>query len=180
MSDIQFKSVYRNNYNRCDVSGPDLSNGLSNEVDDAYKKWLIRRGFAKEEQVFQYGNPEKRLRGAAARSVKTAKAKKGPGFKAHTNIVGKAYATRDSGKRAIRRFVAQNPGLTTDDFDVRKIDWGCYKVVQKNDTKTLAMPESSANLISDEDAKNNRIKESKRPSELFLAELEERVAIGKI
>jgi hypothetical protein len=52
--------------------------------------------------------------------------------------------------------------------------------VQKNDTKILAMPESSANLISDEDAKNNRIKESKRPSELFLAELEERVAIGKI
>jgi hypothetical protein len=180
MSDIQFKSAYRNNYNRCDVSGPDLPSGFFEEWNKKFRAWEERRGLVEKRGGFHYGNQTKVLRGAAARSVKTAKAKKGPGFKAHTNIVGKAYATRDSGKRAIRRFVAQNPGLTTDDFDVRKIDWGCYKVVQKNDTKTLAMPESSANLISDEDAKNNRIKESKRPSELFLAELEERVAIGKI
>ena len=138
MSDIQYKSSYREKYNRCDIGGIDVPHGLYDEVDKAHKKWLIRRGFAKEEQIFQYGNPEKRLRGAAAISanrVANSKKVQSSGNKSSGltpgKIIGKFYSTRDSAMRAIRNTVAANAGLTRDQFDVHKVDCGNYKVIQK-------------------------------------------------
>ena len=177
MSDIQFKSAYREKYNLSDVSGPDIPHGLYEEWNRKFKAWEERRGLAEKRGGFHYGNQTKVLRGAAARSVKRASTKK-PGFVAHTNIVGKCYATRDSGMRAIRRFVQQN-SLDRDDFDVQKVDWGCYKIIKKGE-KVVDVAEVSATLVPDESTEDSRTTKDQRPSESFLSSLEERFRVGKV
>ena len=172
MSDIQFKAAYREKYNLSEISGPDIPHGLYEEWNQKFRAWEERRGLVEKRGGFHYGNQTKVLRGAAARSS----AKKKAGFVAHTNIVGRCYATRDSGMRAIYRFVKQN-SLDKKDFDVQKVDWGCYKIIKKGE-KTVDVAENSANFIPDESKEDSRTSKNQRPSESFLSSLEERFRVG--
>lgn len=175
MSDIQFKAGYREKYNVSSVSGPDIPHGLYEEWNRKFRAWEERRGLVEKRGGFHYGNQTKVLRGAAARSAKNAKK---PGFSAHTSIIGKCYATRDSGLRAIRRFAKQN-SVDKADFDVHKVDWGCYKVFKKGE-KIVDVAETSAILSPDETKKDSQDTKNQRPSESFLSSLEERFAVGKV
>lgn len=74
MSDTQYKTnrdatfrVAEGNY------APNLPIGTIEMVNDKYKQWLIRRGFASEESLNTFKGP---LRGASKRSAALKKIKK--------------------------------------------------------------------------------------------------------
>ena len=72
MSDSQYKSTKSATYSIAEGNyAPDLPIGTIEMTNNAYKQWLIRRGFATEESLNSFGG---RLRGASKRSAKNKKA----------------------------------------------------------------------------------------------------------
>lgn len=74
MKDIQYKSVKNQTLSIADGNyAPALPMGTIEMVNNSYKQWLIRRGFACEESVNSFNGS---LRGASKRSAIAAKNKK--------------------------------------------------------------------------------------------------------
>lgn len=73
MSDSQYKTTKSATYSIAEGNhAPSLPMGTIEMVNNCYKQWLIRRGFASEESVNSFNGS---LRGASKRSAKAAKNK---------------------------------------------------------------------------------------------------------
>lgn len=83
MSDIQHKPRFTNRHdlNRDGIYSLDIPNGTYKMIDDAFKKWEIRRGFITEDQqklglrgrAYHYGEFRKKKESEEKKAVKPKK-----------------------------------------------------------------------------------------------------------
>lgn len=73
MSDTQYKTTKSGTYSIAEGNcAPNLPMGTIEMVNDKYKQWLIRRGFASEESLNSFNGP---LRGVCKRRAASKKNK---------------------------------------------------------------------------------------------------------
>jgi len=153
----QYKGTIKQNFAWWDVGGTDIPQGTFTMINEKFKAWEKRRGFANETDCI--GNPLKNnenkpqpvkpLRGIAlknhlARQIKeeklakeAAKMAKKKGLKkseSPTNfapeIVGKQFASNNNAQRKIKQYILKNHLIIPADYEfgINKIDWGKYEI----------------------------------------------------
>lgn len=74
MSDIQYKSTREGRFNVAEGNyTPNIPMGTIDMINDKYRQWLVRRGFASEESLNTFNG---QLRGVCKRRSKAKKNKK--------------------------------------------------------------------------------------------------------
>lgn len=171
----QYKGSIKQSFAWWDVGGTDIPQGTFTMINEKFKAWEKRRGFANETDFI--GNPLKSnenkpqpvkpLRGIAlknhlARQIKEEKlakeaakmAKKKSLKKSErpTNfappIVGKRYHSDNNAKRAIKHFIEVHYLTIPEDyvFGVNKIDWAVYEVTgSRKQTKQPSKKNENSN-----------------------------------
>jgi len=171
----QYKGSIKQSFAWWDVGGTDIPQGTFTMINEKFKAWEKRRGFANETDFI--GNPLKNnenklqpvkpLRGIAlknhlARQIKeeklakeAAKMAKKKGLKkseSPTNfappIVGKHYHSDNNAKRAIKHFIEVHYLTIPEDyiFGVNKVDWGVYEITgSRKQTKQPSKKNENSN-----------------------------------
>jgi hypothetical protein len=171
----QYKGSIKQSFAWWDVGGTDIPQGTFTMINEKFKAWEKRRGFANETDFI--GNPLKKnenkpqpvkpLRGIAlknhlARQIKeeklakeAAKMAKKKGLKkseSPTNfapeIVGKQFASNNNAQRKIKQYILKNHLIIPADYEfgINKIDWGVYEITgSRKQTKQPSKKNENSN-----------------------------------
>ena len=171
----QYKGTIKQSFAWWDVGGTDIPQGTFTMINEKFKAWEKRRGFANETDFI--GNPLKNnenklqpvkpLRGIAlknhlARQIKeeklakeAAKMAKKKGLKkseSPTNfapeIVGKQFASNNNAQRKIKQYILKNHLIIPADYEfgINKIDWGVYEITgSRKQTKQPSKKNENSN-----------------------------------